>query len=79
MITETGDSGFPAWQQVVASVSWSSGLCGLCGLGLNGRLGLEQSAASMTGKTAIGKEVRMDGGLFLLNTEAHSCGSSWGR
>lgn len=44
-----------------------SGLCGLCGLALNGWLGWKLSAASMTGKTAIGKEVRMDGGLFLLN------------
>lgn len=67
--TETGDSGSQRTSQHCVCVSWLSGLCGLCGLALNGWLGWKRSAASMTGKTAIGKEVERDGGLFLLNHE----------
>lgn len=57
------------WRQLLSAVpisqcvrvSWSFGLCGLCGLALSGWLGWKRSAASMTSKTAIEKEVRMDG------------------
>lgn len=55
---------------IVVRVSGSARLCGLCGraLSVEWLVWLETIlAASMTGKIAIGKKARTDGGLFLLN------------
>lgn len=69
VFTETGNQPFSVYQSAIVRVSGPSGLCGLCGLALNGRLGWKQLAASMTGKIAIGKDVRMDGGRFLFEPQ----------